>query len=144
MDANESVARAWLEAWNNGKPKVLDTVCAKDYIEYDPAFPEGQADRDGVKRAIAMYRTAFPDLQFTLQDSIVATDKVAVYWKVSGTNLGEFRGEPPTGKHAEGEGITIMLMRDGKAVEARSCWDVTSFRQQAGTLRTPAETAVRN
>jgi hypothetical protein len=28
--------------------------------------------------------------------------------------------------------MTLMRVRDGNAVDARSCWDVTSFRQQAG------------
>ena len=127
MNANEAVARAWLEAWNRGAPEALDAVCADNYIEYDPASPTGRLDRDGAKRAIAMYKTASPDLQFTVQDTVAANDKVAVYWRLTATNLA-------TGKHGETDGMTLMRVSNGQAVEARTCWDVTGFRQQLGML----------
>jgi hypothetical protein len=55
---------------------------------------------------------------------------VAVYWRLTATNLA-------TGKHGEIDGMTLMRVSNGKAVEARTCWDVTGFRQQLGMLEVP-------
>ena len=54
-------------------------------------------------------------------------DKVAVYWTMTATNLGAFRGIPPTGKRAEAEGMTLVRLRDDKSIKARSCWDATGL-----------------
>lgn len=137
-EQNKAVVRRWLEeAFNQGKVQVLDEICADDYVEYDPAYPGGQLRRDGVKQAIPMYRSAFPDIRFVIEDMIAEGDKVAVYWILTATNLGAFRGMPPTGKRGEAEGITLVRLRNGKSIEARSCWDVTGFRQRVGTAQPP-------
>lgn len=133
-EQNKAVVRRWLEeALNQGKVEVLDEICTDDYVEYDPAYPGGHLRRDQVKQAIPIYRSAYPDLRFGIEDMIAEGDKVAVYWTLTGTNLGEFRGMPPTGKRAEADGMTLVRLRDGKSVEARSCWDATGLRQRIGT-----------
>jgi steroid delta-isomerase-like uncharacterized protein len=143
MNANESLARTWLESWNLGRPDLIDATCADEYMEYDPAFPNGQLNREGIKQAIGMYRRAFPDLLFTIEEIVIEGDSVALHWKVSGTNLGEFGGQAPTGKRGVGEGMTFIHIRNGKAVEARACWDVATFREQVGTANPPPATAGR-
>jgi steroid delta-isomerase-like uncharacterized protein len=141
-EQNKAVVRRWLEeAFNQGKVQVLDEICADDYVEYDPAYPGGQLRRDGVKQAIPIYRSAFPDIRFVIEDMIAEGDKVAVYWTMTATNLGAFRGIPPTGKRAEAEGMTLVRLRNGKSIEARSCWDATGLRQRMGTP--PAEAGER-
>jgi steroid delta-isomerase-like uncharacterized protein len=87
-----------------------------------------------------MYKVAFPDLQFVVLDLIAEADNVAVYWRMVGTNLGEFRGQPPTGQHGETDGMTLMRVRDGELFESRTFWDPTGFRRQVGTE--PAAEAV--
>jgi steroid delta-isomerase-like uncharacterized protein len=142
MSDNKSVVRRYLEeVISQGKADAIDEVCAEDYIEYDPAWPGGKATRDQIKRAIPMYKRAFPDMLCTVEDVIAEGEKVAVYWRFSCTNLGELRGQPPTGKHGEVDVLTLMRVRDGKAVEARSCYDLSALRQQLG-ITTTAETAV--
>jgi predicted ester cyclase len=83
-----------------------------------------------------MYKKAFPDLLCTVEDVVAEGEKVAVYWKISATNLGELWGRPPTGKHGEVDVMTLMRLRDGKAVEGRSCYDLIAFRQQVGITTT--------
>ena len=137
MNTNEAVARAWLDAWNRGTPDALDGVLADDYIEYDPASPTGRMDRDGVKHAITIYKAASSDAAFTVLDTVEANDKVAVYWRLTATNLA-------TGKHAEADCMTLMRVTNGKAVEARTCWDVTGFRQQLGMLEVTVPTSAQS
>ena len=141
MSDNKSVVRRYIEEiLSQGRADAIDEVCAEDYVEYDPAWPGGQASRDHIRQAIPMYKKAFPDLLCTVEDLVAEGEKVAVYWRISATNLGELWGRPPTGKHGEVDVMTLMRLRDGKAVEARSCYDLTAFRRQVG-ITTTAETA---
>ena len=133
MSENKSVARRYLEeVVSQGRVEMIDEVCAEDYIEYDPAWPGGQASRDHIKQAIPMYKKVLPDLLCKVEDLVAEGDKVAVFWKFSGTNLGELRGQPATGRHGEVACMTLMRFRDGKAVEARTCYDLGGLRQQLG------------
>jgi steroid delta-isomerase-like uncharacterized protein len=135
MSDAKTIVRRWLEeAYTQGRPEVLDEICADAYVEHDPAFPGGQLGREGIKQAIPAYKQAYPDLGFAIHDLIAEGDMAAVRWTISGTNLGEFRGHPATGKRGQADGMTLMRVRDGKAVEAHSFWDYRAFRQQVGVL----------
>jgi steroid delta-isomerase-like uncharacterized protein len=140
-DENKALVHRYLDLWNLGRPELIGEVCADDYVEYDPAYPGGKIDRDGVKQLIAMYKVAFPDLQFVVLDLIAEAGNVAVYWRMAGTNQGEFRGQPPTGQHGETEGMTLMRFRDGMLFESRTFWDPSGFRRQVGTEATQAASA---
>ena len=138
-EQNKAVVRRWLEeVLNQGKVEVLDEICADAYVEYDPAFPGGHLRREELKQAIPVYRSAYPDLRFVIEDMIAEADNVAVYWAMSGTHLGGFRGMPPTGKHVEADGMTPVRLRNGISIEARSFWDATGLRQKIG-VPPPAE-----
>jgi steroid delta-isomerase-like uncharacterized protein len=138
-EENKAVVRRWLEeVLSQGKVEVLDEICADDYVEYDPAYPGGHLRREELKQAIPVYRSAYPDLRFVIEDMIAEADNVAVYWTMTGTHLGSFRGMPPSGKSVEADGMTLVRLRNGKSIQARSCWDATGLRQRIGT-RPPSE-----
>lgn len=132
-DENKALVHRYLDLWNLDRPEMIDKVCTDDYLEYDPAYPDGKITRDGVVQLITMYKLAFPDLQFVVLDLVAEADNVAVRWRMAGTNQGEFRGQPPTGRHGETEGMTLMRVRDGKLFESRTFWDPSGFRRQVGS-----------
>lgn len=55
-------------------------------------------DFQGVKQAISIDRTGFPDLHFEIEDQLAEGDKVVSRWTITGTHRGEWVGIPPTGK----------------------------------------------
>jgi len=63
------------------------------------------------------FRTAFPDLQFRVEDMVAEGEKVVSRLTMRGTHQGDFQGIPPTGKQMTVTGITIERIVDGKAVE---------------------------
>jgi predicted SnoaL-like aldol condensation-catalyzing enzyme len=88
MADDKSVVRRYIEeAWNKGRVDVVDEVCAERYVEHDPAFPGGRLGRDGLKQAIATYRTAFPDPTFVIRQMVAEGDTVATHWDVAGFRL---------------------------------------------------------
>ena len=63
---------------------------------HDPASPDFPTGPDGVKQAVELYRNAFPDLQFTIEQMIEAEQFVTTCFTARGTHKGDLRGIPPT------------------------------------------------
>ena len=99
-----------------------------------PGRPEGP---EGVRWAARMFRTAFPDVRFTVEDQIADGDLLANRFTVRGTHQGEFMGIPPTGKQATVSGIDMIRVRDGKVVEHWVQMDQMGLMQQLGLMPSP-------
>jgi predicted ester cyclase len=81
-----------------------------------------------------MYRSAFPDLSFEVQETVTDGEWVAVRWTSTGTHEGELMGIEPTGKKTAVEGIELDRIEDGKIVESRVSWDALGLLQQLGAV----------
>ena len=86
-----------------------------------------------------MLFTAFPDLQFTIEDMVAEGDFVVVRHTTRGTHQGNFRGIPPTGKQVSGTGMFIDRIVNGKAVEQWINGDDLGLLQQLGVVPTPGQ-----
>jgi steroid delta-isomerase-like uncharacterized protein len=127
--------RVFEEAFNQGKLAVIDEVCAPNYVLYDPTGPVHTPE--GFKQFISVYRTAFPDLHFTIEDEIAEGDKVVMRWTSRGTHRGELMGIPPTGKQSTVTGITIArAAANGKFEEVWNNLDTLGMLQQLGVIPT--------
>ena len=63
-------------------------------------------------------KTAFPDMQFTVELLIESGDLVVSNWTVTGTHTGtSFYDLEPSGEPVNINGTAILRMRDGKIVE---------------------------
>ena len=130
------VRRDFEEVLSQGKLDVIDEIIATDYIGHTPGSPDIHGPED-YKQYVTMGRTAFPDMQLTIEDMIAEGDKVAVRWTYTGTHKGELMGISPTGVKVTGTGIDICRIAGGKIVE---CWvnrDDLGMWQQLGVI--PAE-----
>lgn len=135
-EANKAVARrAIQEIWSQGNLAVADEIIAPDYVYHEPAMGD-IAGPEGLKQAVSAYRTAYPDLNFVIDDIIAQNDLVAIRWTASGTQRGELMGIPPTGLHTTSAGINMTRYKDGKAVEDWATWDILGLMQQLGVIPT--------
>src|SRR6266496_1738097 len=110
------------EALNEGNLDVLDEVCAEGFVDHDPLMCD--QDVEGVKRNIAGYREAFPDLTLTIEDIMACDDKVVMRRGGEGTFQNEFMGLERTGEKVDpvyGIGID-RYDDDGKIAEAWGQW----------------------
>lgn len=129
-----AIKRFYDEVMNKGNMKAIDELVADDFVEHylpDPNFP---ANKEGLKQGMAMFRTAFPDLQITIVDIVAKGDKVWVYNLMRGTNKGEMMGMPATGKKIEVNGFDIVRFVNGKAVEHWGLNDDFKMMQQLGMI----------
>ncbi len=133
----EALRRINQEAWGQGRLAVVDELVAPDYVYHEAALGEIHGP-EGLKQAIMVFRTAYPDLQFIIEDMIAEGDLVAVRWSTSSTHQGELMGIPATGLKTTTLGINIARFgADGRVVEEWSSWDVMGLMQQLGVVAPP-------
>jgi len=108
------VRRVFTDIFTQGKFEVAAEIYAKDFVNHettkDVGFNEDQANNRG-------WRAAFPDLEMIAEKEIAEGEYVTVLWRGRGTNTGSGNGLNATGKKAQGRGISIFRVVDGKIKE---------------------------
>src|SRR5215212_10330132 len=87
-----------------------------------------------VKRLFAEFRGAFPDWREEIVELVAEGDTVGGRFRGSGTHLGEFLGEAPTGKHMEVEEVFFVRAEDGRFVDFWALEDSLGRMRQLGLL----------
>jgi predicted ester cyclase len=76
-EKNKALVRKFFEeAWVKGNAAAVDEFMAADYVEH-PLPSSLLPGPEGLKRLITAYRSAFPDLNITLDDIFGEGDRVA-------------------------------------------------------------------
>ena len=138
-EKNKALTRRHFEEdWNQGKLDVIDEIFATDYVGHQPGGTDIQGP-EGLKQFVTMGRTAFPDIQFTVEDQIAEGDKVVIRWTLTGTHKGEYMGIPPTGVQVRVTGISFFRIAGGKIVERWLNRDALGMMQQLGFKLVPPQ-----
>lgn len=120
------------EVWNAGNVGFADEVFADDYVRHDLRATDAVPGPEGQKQIAAAFRSAFPDLSFTVDLLFGEGDYVAARWTASGTNTGPWGGQEPTGKAMTFSGVNLFRLRAGKVVEIWNHRDDLGLMQQMG------------
>ena len=115
---------------------ALVEMVAENFVELNPLPGQGPG-RAGLADVLGMMFAGFPDLRWTLHDTLVEGDRVMGFSTWTGTHEGEFMGIPATGRTATIEAWTIDRFRDGIFVESRIIIDVAGLLGQLGVLPAP-------
>jgi steroid delta-isomerase-like uncharacterized protein len=141
LDANKACVRGHFEElWNNGHLDRIDDFFAEDFMNFGQQYQDGRAL---VKRIVSGWRTAFPDLHFTVDSIVAEGDLVMCEASFQGTHLGELQLIPPlkgpslpaNGKSFKVKHIQKFRLKDGKIVEHFAVRDDLGMFQQLGHLR---------
>ncbi len=124
------------ETINQKNLDALDELVAEDFVEHVP-FPGQGPGREGLRYAIATLLSAFPDMEWTVEEQIAEGQKVVSRFTMSGTHRGEFLGIAPTGKPVQVWGVVIDVVREGKFAESRIIMDMLGLMGQIGALPPP-------
>ena len=121
------------EVFNKGNLSFIDQFSIPDLVDHAsiPGLPSGPA---GLKMFVTGLRAAFPDLHYSVQDTIVEGDKVVARLSARGTMKGDFNGMPASGKTAQWEEIHITRFANGLAVEHWGIVDQLSMLTQLGFI----------
>jgi steroid delta-isomerase-like uncharacterized protein len=134
---NKTVVRRCYEAlnqevWPKGNFTATDEFIAPDYVYHDPSQP--QRGREGFRQLITLYRTAFPDARFTIEEQIAEGDKVLTRFTVTGTQKGRFLDIAPTNKKATVSALSLARVTNGKIAEEWERFDTLQLLQQLGAV----------
>ena len=133
------VRRFWEEVFNQKRLERADVYVTQDYLDHG-ALPGQGPGLEGAKRQRwALYFTAIPDLHATIDDMVAEGDKVSVRFTVTGTQVGELMGVPPTGKRFDVAAMCIYRIAEGKVAEQWEQIDMLGLMRQLGAIPAPAQ-----
>jgi steroid delta-isomerase-like uncharacterized protein len=123
---------------NRGDMAVAEDLIAEDHVALDPA-PGQEHGRAGLISNLVRMRTAFPDLEWTIEEQVAEGDAVACYFIWRGTHQGAFLGVPPTGKRVTVRCMAFDHFVAGQCKATRMLVDIMSLMQQLGVVSSPAQ-----
>lgn len=132
MSAKEMFTRFIEEAANRGNLDVIDELFSDDVRYYLPFSSDPVVGREGVRGVVAGFRTAFPDLNISIDDLIEEGDKLAARVTARGTNKGELMGSSPTGRAVTWSVVHMSRLEGDRIAEDRVTFNVLGFLQQLG------------
>lgn len=112
---------------------ALTELVVEDFVELNP-FPGQGPGRAGLAGVLSGMFAGFPDLHWSLRDTLVQGDRVLGVSTWTGTHRGDFLGIPATGRSVAVEAWTIDRFRDGRMVDSRILMDVAGLLGQLGVI----------
>ncbi|MET9243081.1 ester cyclase [Nonomuraea sp. NPDC003709] len=135
---NKETYHRFHEAINSGDLEIISKAI-DEFIHPDGRFHT--AELAGVTAVQAQKRIwdvllrAFPDIHVSVEDLLADGDKIVARQRVTGTNSGEYRGMPPTGRSVTYNEIFIARFADGQITDIWGVVDIYSQLQQLGLIK---------
>ena len=109
-----TLAARCLSGLHDHDPDSVDGFVAVDYVNHNPFVEDG---REANRAFWSNFFTAFPDIKATMDEQVVAGDRVVGRFTYRGTHAGPFYGMPATGNSIEMRSIDIWRTENGEFVE---------------------------
>lgn len=134
MIKNKEAIRFLYDSIFNAKQfEKLPILISDNYTNYIGA--KGIA---AFRKPITELTTAFPDVQWKIEDIIAEDDKIVVKQIFTGTHKFRFQNINPTHKTISVNGIATYIFKNGKIIFSEIETDRFSFLQQLGALSNPS------
>jgi steroid delta-isomerase-like uncharacterized protein len=138
VEENKALVRRFFDAFGRNDFAALEAVTSQDVV-YHTAPPGLSAGIEGYRELMAMYVSAFPDVQIIVDDMIAEGDKVVTRFTSRGTHRGEFMGIAPMGSQVTIGGISIIRVAGNKVTEEWDQLDMLGGLEQLGATLVPPE-----
>ena len=134
LESNKLLVRRLLEDdLSRGDEVVADEVVHPEFFDHTNP-PEMKHGVEGHKAIGLLFRSAYPDLWWQIDDLIAEGDKVVARTTMSGTHSGDFFRIAPTGRRVSMVGVHVFRIQDGKVAEHWGSNDDLSLMRQLGVL----------
>jgi steroid delta-isomerase-like uncharacterized protein len=134
IEANKRVMKQFLVFINTASEALATELISPDAIFHVAGRPEPLQGPSGYLALIGMMRGGFPDIQWTLEETIAEGDKIAARFTMRGTHQGTFLGVPPTGRKIEVKAMNFYRLSGGQFVEEHGQPDLLGVLQQIGAM----------
>ena len=131
--ANADVLHRWFEElWNQGNIEIIERLASPDAIGHGQIEQDGQINMEQFRALFLSLRKAFPDIRFTIEQTVADAEMVVARWRAVATHQGEFLGAAPTNRRVEFTGMSMMKIVDGKIASGWDNWDQLALLTQIG------------
>jgi predicted ester cyclase len=120
-EENKAMVQRLMEAINTGEMDIVDELFTPEL-----ASP--------TKRSFMAFRSAFPDWHMEIAELVAEGNTVVGRFRCSGTNQGDFKGVPSTGKRMEVDEVYFLRVEGGKFVEFWGLEDDLARMRQLGLI----------
>ncbi|MBW8753844.1 MAG: ester cyclase [Sphingomonadales bacterium] len=131
----------FVEFINTADETLGNELIASDAIFHVPNQSEPVRGLAGYLAIIGMMRSGFPDIQWTLEETIAEGDeleagdiRIAARFTMRGTHQGDFFGVPATGRSIAVQAMNLYRLSNGKIVGERGQPDLLGLMQQIGAV----------
>ncbi len=132
MKDNKQLMERFVEFINTASETLANELISPNAIFHVPGRPEPMIGPGGYLEILAMMRSGFPDVQWTLEEMIAEGDNVAARFTMKGTHQGSFFGVPPTGRKITVQAMNFYHWSNGQIVGERGQPDFLGLLQQIG------------
>jgi steroid delta-isomerase-like uncharacterized protein len=136
-ESTEAVMTRFVEFINTADAQLAQQVIAPDAVFWAPTQAEALHGPSDYLGLLAMLRSGFPDIQWTLEETITEGNKVAARFTMRGTHRGNFFGISPTGNKICVQALNFYHLADGQIVKEQGQPDLFGLMQQIGAAPTP-------
>ncbi|MBE7469066.1 MAG: ester cyclase [Anaerolineae bacterium] len=138
-DQNKAIARRFFELFSQGDLETIGReLLSPEFVAHFPGMP-GPLNPESYRQVGLMFRSAFPDIQDTVENQIADGDKVATRITSRGTHQGELMGIPATGKRYTITATVVDRIASGRIVERWAEFDQLGMLQQLGVIPAPGQ-----
>jgi len=132
-DDLKDVVRRWIiGTWDEGNVALLDEFATPNYVYRAPGDEE--LDGKALQEYSASIRSAFPDLNNTIEMQVAEGDVVVTRGTTRGTHEGSFAGIAPTGEQIALPWVFITRFENGRIAEDWELYDALGLMQQLGAI----------
>ena len=119
------------EIWNQKNESAIDKFISEGAAGNDPKFGVG---RESFRIQWKKWLIGFPDIHFEVKETIAEGNSVVSRWTLTGTNTGEFRDKPATGRSVAVDGVSIDRIENGQVASGFDAWDELGLLKQLGWI----------
>ena len=121
----------YLTMLNTHDPDLVDRFVAEDYRNHNPFVADG---REANRQFWTGFFAGLPDLSATMEDLVIAGDRVVGRFVYRGTHTGDLMGIPASGHTVEMRSIDIWRLEGDMFVEHWDELNLLQLFQQIGAL----------
>jgi len=132
MDTHgQELAETFVKMVNTHDPDLVDQFMAEDYINHNAVVADG---REANRQFWHAFFAALPDVSASMEDLVIAGDRMVGRFVYRGTHTGDFMGIPASGSAVEMRSIDIWRIEDGMFAEHWDELNTLQVFQQMGAL----------
>jgi len=134
-DHNAAIVRRVVEEiWNRGDLDLADNLFTPSYVNHYGLISDLVRGSEAIKLSVALYRTAFPNMQITAHNLVAQGETVALRWTARNAGSDERTAIAPSTTRGTLTGMTFCRLVGDKIAESWTSWDTAGVLRHVGVL----------